>query len=144
VENKNAGSRKRNATSVFASSRYKRFRRSSSETREDSEVLNREISRRIQQPAVPNTASPSLQNIGIPKNDVVEQFRAELSDLRRQQAVDRAHFEFVLSAQNDQLEDLRRALDGRHQGRTPTQEPLREHESEVSTAKSEDDNVEPN
>lgn len=73
--------RKRNATSLSVSS-SKRFRRSSSEIREDSEALNREISRRIQKPAVPSTARPSLQDIGIPRRDVVEQFCTEVSDLR--------------------------------------------------------------
>jgi hypothetical protein len=74
----------------------------------------------------------------------VKQFRAEITELRRQQAIDRVRFECALNAHNDQLGDLWRAIDGCLQGRTPTQERLGQSESEESTVKSEEDDMETN
>jgi hypothetical protein len=71
----------------------------------------------------------------------MEQLRAEVADLRRQQAVNQAHFEFALNYHNDQLEDLRRALGGRRQGRTPTEGPPSENESEVKSLHQIDPNL---
>jgi hypothetical protein len=85
----------------------------------------------------PGLLAPTLQEKRNSRTKSMEQLRAEVSDLRRQQAIDRAHFEFALDTHNDQLKDIRRALDGRRRGRTPTGDLASESESEDSTVKSE-------
>jgi hypothetical protein len=143
--NKDAVNKKRNAASTdsaSASSKSKRFRRSSPEILEDSQALNRNF-RRFENRASPGPSAPIIQGNRNTEPRVVEQFRTEITELRRQQAIDRVHFEFALNAHNGQLEDLWRAMDGCLQERTPTQEPLRQSESE-STVKSEEDDMETN
>lgn len=141
MSHEDAVNKKRNADSVAsasASSKSKRFRRSSPEILEDSQALNRNL-RRFENPASPGPSTPIVQGNRNTGPDVVEQFRAEIIELRRQQAIDREHFEFALNAHNGQLEDLWRAM-----ARTPTRELLRQSESEESTVKSEEDDMETN
>lgn len=76
-----------------------------------------------------------------PGLDIAEQFRSELLALRRQQELDRSRFDLALSAHNDELENLRRALHGRRQGRTPTEDLAGEVEFDESTVKIEEDDT---
>jgi hypothetical protein len=141
MSHEDAVNKKRNADSVAsasASSKSKRFRRSSPEILEDSQALNRNL-RRFENPASPGPSTPIVQGNRNTGPGVVEQFRAEITELRRQQAIDREHFEFALNAHNGQLGDLWRAM-----ARTPTRELLRQSESEESTVKSEEDDMETN
>jgi hypothetical protein len=146
MANEDAVNKKRNVVSMAsasASSKSKRFRRSFPEILEDSQALNRNF-RRFENHASPGPSAPIVQGNRNTGPDVVEQFRAEITELRRQQAIDRVRFECALNAHNDQLEDLWRAIDGCLQGRTPTQERLGQSESEESTVKSEEDDMETN
>jgi chromosome segregation ATPase len=123
--------------SASASSANKRFKRSSADIREDAEALERRLQRNTGILASTASLTPMLQENHNPETDSIDQLRAELSNLRRQQAVDRAHLKNELNDCNARVEDLRRALDNLCQGQSPSEDVAGEGGSDESTVKSE-------
>jgi len=114
IESPSAANRKRKSiTGSSHASGSKRPRTSSSNVHEDEGHLIRS-----QLNSHPNTSS--IQDLNSKISLGVQKLQEQVVELRRQQAIDRAHFEYSLSAHNDQLENLRRTLDGQGRGRTPS------------------------
>jgi hypothetical protein len=138
VEGNDIVNRKRVAASMAsASSANKRFGRSSADIREDAEALERPLQRNTGILASTASFRPILQKNHNPETDSIDQLRAELSNLRRQQAADRAHLKNELNDCNIRIEDLRRALDNRCQGQSPSEDVAGEDGSDEPTVKSE-------
>ncbi len=134
--------RKRHAISMAsaaASSKSKRFRRSSMEIHEDAQALNLNFRRNAETSVSIGESAPILQENNNSIFQIVEQLRAEVSDLHCRQAVDRAHFDATLNSHDEELKDHRNTLDGLLQGQLSAQEATMRSESEGSTMKSEDD-----
>ena len=118
MANEGEVSRKRPSASIAsaAESSKRRWTKRSSPEIHDAEALNRNLLRNLKAPASVSARAQIVQGHSNSVSGLVEKLQVEISDLRRQQAIDRATFEAALNAHDEELEELQNALNGNRRG----------------------------